>query len=329
MGGKTVLDLSRPRPLEQLFNGMYRGKRSLSDFAKMDVPSSCQRKKFTHNGRTREVVSANEKLRSCHEFIRLFLLDFLPIETDIVFSYRKGVSAYDAVVRHSLSRHFFASDIANFFPSVKRRRIRSALETGQGTSPIADLDDWLDRIVELVCLDDELPVGFSTSPGISNAVLRAFDQAMQADCLQRGLIYTRYSDDLVISGQDANAVAEAPVLCETHFAATMNGEFQLRPEKSRFLHVGRKVKLLGMVLLPNGLVSIDAATKSEIEVLVHFYRRDKDRFAALAEGNEQKAEARLSGLLNYVNTVDQAYLEKLRRKFGAAVIDFFIHRSFG
>jgi RNA-directed DNA polymerase len=42
-----------------------------------------------------------------------------------------------------------------------------------------------------------------------------------------------------------------------------------------------------------------------------------------------KTEARLAGLLNYVNTVDQSYLEKLRRKYGAAVVDVFLHRSFG
>ena len=29
-------------------------------------------------------------------------------------------------------------------------------------------------------------------------------------------------------------------------------------------------------------------------------------------------------LLNYVNSVDQAYLDKLRRKFGAAVVDLFM-----
>lgn len=329
MGAKTVRNFRGPRPLEELFNAMYRGKRSVSEFEHLDVLANFERRSFSHKGKLRLVVSPNDKLRGCHEFIRLFLLDFLPVETENVFSYRKGVSAYDAVARHAGSRHFFVSDIADFFPSIKRERIRSTIETGRTTSPIADLDNWLGRIVDLVCLDDELPVGFSTSPAISNAALRTFDQAVQADCKQRGLVYTRYSDDLVISGQDAETVAEAPSLCEQHFAEEMNGEFQLHRGKSKFLRRGVKVKLLGMVLLPNGLVSVDAATKSEIEVLIHFYARDKAKFAALADGNEQKAEARLSGLLNYVNTVDQAYLDKLRRKFGAAVVDLFIHRSFG
>lgn len=329
MGAKSIRLPSGPRSLEELFTAMYRGKRKLSEFASLDASANCTRKSFTHKGRTREIVVPNEKLRACHEFIRLFLLDFLPVETDLVFSYRKGVGAYDAVAKHARSRHFFITDIADFFPSVKRDRVLSTVETGRGISPISDLDTWMGRILDFVCLDGELPVGFSTSPAISNAALRPFDRAMREDCDPLGLVYTRYSDDLVISGADADTVERAHAFCERHLQDTMCGEFQLRPEKSKFLHVGRKIKLLGMVLLPNGRISIDGATKSEIEVLLHFYLRDRAKFAGLAQGDEQKAEARLAGLLNYANTVDQDYLDKLRQKFGAAPVDLFIHRSFG
>ncbi|GAB3758738.1 reverse transcriptase family protein [Ramlibacter monticola] len=308
---------------------MYRGKRKVSEFASLNVAASCTRKSFTHKGRTRGIVIPSDKLRGCHEFIRLFLLDFLPVEIDLVFSYRKGVGAFDAVKQHASSRHFFVTDIADFFPSIKRDRVLSIIQTGRGISPISDLDAWMERIVELVCLDGELPVGFSTSPAISNAALRPFDQAMRKECGALGLVYTRYSDDLVISGGDAGVVERAQAFCECHLREAMHGEFQLRPEKSKFLHVGRKIKLLGMVLLPNGRISIDGATKSEIEVLLHFYLRDRAKFAAMGEGDERKVEARLAGLLNYANTVDQSYLDKLRHKFGAAPIDLFIHRSFG
>jgi RNA-directed DNA polymerase len=329
MAAKTARLPSGPRPLEELFAAMYRGKRKVSEFASLDVAANCTRKSFTHKGRTREVLIPNDKLRGCHEFIRLFLLDFLPVEIDLVFSYRKGVGPFDAVNQHASSRHFFVTDIADFFPSIKRDRVLSTIQTGRGISPISDLDAWIERIVQLVCLDGALPVGFSTSPAISNAALTPFDQAMRRECEDLGLVYTRYSDDLVISGAAADSVERAPAFCERHLREAMNGEFRLRPEKSKFLHVGRKIKLLGMVLLPNGRISIDSATKSEIEVLVHFYLRDRAKFAGMAEGDEQKAEARLAGLLNYANTVDQAYLDKLRHKFGAAPIDLFIHRSFG
>jgi RNA-directed DNA polymerase len=107
------------------------------------------------------------------------------------------------------------------------------------------------------------------------------------------------------------------------------GDLHLHRGKSKYLNVGGKIKLLGMVLLPNGTISVDASFKNEIETMLHLYLRDRERFNTMLEAGPAKTEARLAGLLNYVNTVDQSYLEKLRRKYGTAVVDLFLHRSFG
>lgn len=322
------LPAAQKQRLEALFNAMYHGKRSFADFARAPVDENSSRKSFNRSGKIRELLIPNDKLKGCHEFLRLFLLDFLPLNERVVFSYRKGVSAYDAVIRHAKSKSFFVCDIADFFPSLRRSRIKSTLVTARVCCPIEDLDDWMERIVDLVCVDDSLPIGFSTSPSISNAALLPFDEVLQAHCESRDLIITRYSDDIIVSGKNFTALEGIEASVVTHLQDAMQGELTLRSGKSKFLHSGVKVKLLGMVLLPNGAVSVDAAVKEEVEVLIHFYLRDMSKFSARLEGNQHKAEARLSGLLNYVNTVDQRYLDKLRKKFGAAVVDFFLHRSF-
>jgi len=311
-----------------LFNAMFHNKWRFADFAGASVEASISSKTFTQLGKTRDFLVPNERLKGCHEFLRLFLLDFLPLNKDVVFSYRKGVSSYDAVARHAKSKSFFVCDIANFFPSIRQSRIKSTLLTAKDLCPIEDMESWLDRIVDLVCVFDSLPVGFSTSPAISNAALMPFDNILQAYCGSRGLVLTRYSDDIIVSGQDFAALEGIQERMVEILQDTMQGELFLHPRKSKFLHIGGKVKLLGMVLLPNGTVSVDASFKDEIEVLIHFYLRDRSKFADRVEGDPQKAEARLSGLLNYVNTVDQAYLDKLRKKFDVAVVDYFLHRSF-
>jgi len=318
----------KKQPLEALFNAMYHGKRLFSDFANADVEPNFRRERFTRSGRTRELVVPNDILKGCHEFLRLFLVDFLPLNEQVVFSYRKGLSAYDSVVKHASSKSFFVCDIANFFPSVTRQRIRRTLVSAREQSPIEDFDAWLDRIVELVSVDDCLPVGFSTSPGISNSALHALDDALLVHCRQRDLIVTRYSDDIIVSGKSRGSLEGVDSMIAATLQETMLSELTLHPGKSKFLHRGVKIKLLGMVLLPNGKVSVDASVKEEIEVLLHFYAHDKGKFAARVGNDAQRAEARLAGLLNYVNTVDQGYLEKLRKKFGAASVDYFIHRSF-
>lgn len=328
MSTTQVHSLPRRQPIEVLFNAMYHGKWRFADFADAPVEANISYKTFTQSGKTRELLVPSEKLKSCHEFLRLFLLDFLPLNIDVVFSYRKGLSAYDAVARHAASKSFFVCDIADFFPSIRRPRIKSTLLTAKDFCPIQDLDSWLDRIVDLVCVDDRLPVGFSTSPAISNAVLLAFDNALQAHCTSKGMVLTRYSDDIIVSAQNSAELEGIQEQVVALLQETVKGEFSLHPGKSRFLHSGTKIKLLGMVLLPNGTVSVDASVKNEIEVLIHFYLRDRSKFADRVEGDPRKAEARLSGLLNYVNTIDQAYLDKLRKKFGVTVVDYFLHRSF-
>lgn len=322
---QPVLD---KKPLATLFEAMYHGKRSFADFANAAVEANCKRERFTRAGKTRELLVPNDILRGCHEFLRLFLLDFLPVNESVVFSYRKGVSAHDAVVRHANSKFFFVCDIANFFPSIKRQRIRSTLESGRERAPLLDFDVWLNRIVDLVATDDGLPVGFSTSPGISNAALREFDDALNEHCAQNDLVLSRYSDDIIVSGKNRQALSDIESRVSSILDETMAGELALHPAKSKFLHSGARIKLLGMILMPNGMISVDSNLKSEIEILLHFYAHDKGKFADRVDGDYQKAEARLSGLLNYTNTVDQAYLDKLRRKFGAAAVDYFLHRSF-
>lgn len=320
--------LPHKQPIEALFNAMYHDKWRFADFAAASVEANISSKTFSQAGKTRNLLVPSEKLKSFHEFLRLFLLDFMPLNKDVVFSYRKGLSAYDAVSRHAASKSFFLCDIADFFPSIRRPRVKSTLLTAKDLCPIQDLDTWLDRIVDLVCVDDSLPIGFATSPAISNAVLMDFDNALQTYCTNKGIVLTRYSDDIIVSSQDFAALKGIKEQVAALLQDALRGEFSLHPGKSKFLKSGSKIKLLGMVLLPNGTVSVDASIKSEIEVMIHFYLRDRNKFSDRVGGDPRKAEARLSGLLNYVSTIDQAYLEKLRKKFGVAVVDYFLHRSF-
>lgn len=82
-----------------------------------------------------------------------------------------------------------------------------------------------------------------------------------------------------------------------------------------------------MTILPNGMLTIDAKLKVEIEVLLHFYIKDKQKFLDKIQTDSASALIKLSGYLNYINTVDQNYLNKLRKKYGASVIDMFVRGS--
>lgn len=334
---ETVSPMSTPaeqhphnvkRPIEELFDAMHHGKWRFSDFAETAVAANVAAKSFVSMGKRREILVPNEKIKGLHEFLRLFLLNYLPINGEVVFSYRKGFSAYDAVSKHSANKAFFLCDVSNFFPSIKRHRIKSTLAKAGSACPIENLDDWLDRIVDIVCLNDALPVGFSTSPVISNSALLPFDNELQLYCSDKGLAFTRYSDDIIVSTENPASLEGIQERISDIMREATQGEISLNLKKSKTLHKGKKIKLLGMVLLPNGGISIDASVKDEIEVLIHFYLHDKSKFANRVDDDIRKAEARLAGLINYANTVDPAYIDKLRKKFGVTIVDYFFHRSF-
>lgn len=322
------LSTAAKRPMADLFRAVYHDKRSFHDLIEMDVLLNCKREQYTKAGQVRTILAPNDILAGCLEFVRLFVVDYLPINEDVVYSYRKGISAFDAVARHREGKHFLVCDISHFFPSLNQGRVRLTLAQGYDRTPIADFGTWLNRIVDLVCPESSLPVGFSTSPGISNAALKPFDDAMSLACEGRRLTVTRYSDDIIVSGESKEDLDGIEQLVAATLQDVFPGEFTLNRAKSKRMHRGTKVKLLGMVLLPDGSVSVDAAIKAEIEVLLHFHSRNRSRFLERVGNDLLKGERRLSGLINYANTVDKGYLDKLRRKFGAASVDYFLHRSF-
>jgi RNA-directed DNA polymerase len=317
------------KPLRTLFEAMFHGKRPFEDFMREVSEDDLKRNHIQQGAKKREIISASERLRAHHNFLRLFLIDFLPVHEESVYSYQKKVNARAAVERHALSQHFFVTDIESFFPSLTRQTVSETITRAVEHIPISDLPEYLEHILDLLCVDNALPIGFSTSPALSNAALYPFDVAFHARCSQLRVIYTRYADDIILSSDDTVAVEEGKKVLSELLNTTFRGELRLHPRKSKYLHVGRKIKLLGMVLLPNGTISIDASMKDEIETMLHLYVVGRERFNSMLNTSSGKPEARLAGLVNYVNTVDQSYLEKLRRKYGAAVVDLFLHRSFG
>jgi RNA-directed DNA polymerase len=317
------------KPLGTLFDAMFHGKRSFIDFLRTVSKDDLGKVQFLKGDKHRQYINPDERMRAYHDFLKLFLVDFLPVDTESVYSYRKGVSSLAAVQRHAQNRHFFVTDFESFFPSLTREVIHETVISASSNVPIADLSDNLEHILDLLCVDGSLPIGFSTSPGLSNAALYKFDVELNARCKEIGVVYTRYADDIILSSSEPIPVKTSEMMLNSLLESTFGGALRLHKRKSKYLRVGGKIKFLGMVLLPNGAISVDKTIKDEVETLLYLYLQNRERFNQMREVGPAKTEARLAGLINYINTVDKDYLEKLRRKYGAAIVEMFLHRSFG
>lgn len=311
------------RPLKDLLNAMYQGKFEFPELETGEISSLYETKKIND----REIHIPNKRLKTFHSFLRFFLLDHLKTNNDVVFSYRKGVNTVDAVSKHAHSKYFFQTDIRNFFNSIDTELVISTIENNLTNTPIEDIQLYIEKITKTLTVNNFVPVGFSTSPPLSNACLFDFDNKLQKYCLEQKLIYSRYSDDIIISSREKQSILDIDEYISQTLQTTTKGKLTINTSKNKHTQTGNKIKLLGMVILPNGKVSIDRKFKKDTEVKLHYYLSDKKKFYELTGPDTNNTITKISGQLNYYNTIDPSYLDKLRKKYGATIVDMFLHKS--
>lgn len=120
--------------------------------------------------------------------------------SEVVHSFRSGRSVITNAEHHVGARYVANVDITDFFGRIKREQIKGTLVDNGFSIPASE---FLSR---LVTKKGRLPQGAPTSPLISNAVLYSFDERVAAHCAASGLIYSRYADDMTVSGNDRRTV---------------------------------------------------------------------------------------------------------------------------
>lgn len=126
-------------------------------------------------------------------FYKRFLRDF-PYHGAAYCTPGRGVIKAARV--HRKHPYLLHLDIAGFFPSVDFRQVRAAFHR-------AGVDgDLVNTLTRLVTVDNELPQGAPTSVAVGNLVLYPLDRRIQGQCDRSGagFAYTRYVDDIAISG---------------------------------------------------------------------------------------------------------------------------------
>lgn len=105
-----------------------------------------------------------------------------------------GRSAVQGAKRHRGRPYHLATDLRDFFPSVGTKRLRHALQ-GLGAAP-----DLARLVAALGTLHGRLPQGAPTSGDLAGLAFRQADLGLLALCREHRLVYTRYADDLTVSG---------------------------------------------------------------------------------------------------------------------------------
>lgn len=197
------------------------------------VPATLKKK----NGGIRRIHAPMVTLKETQRYILTEILDFLPISI-YAKAYRKGSHLTDNANPHCRKRFLLKMDLQDFFPSIRFDQVlRTAFHSGYFPRHIGAM------LTTLCCFEDVLPQGAPTSPALSNVVMRHFDDVFGAYCERQGLSYTRYCDDITVSGDKPlyAAYAKARALLEKE-------GFTVNEKKTRFVTNANRQTVTGLTV---------------------------------------------------------------------------------
>lgn len=263
------------------------------------------------NGKQRKICEPLGVLRDIQEFILAKLNNQVLFRTNVC-AYIPGRGLKEHLKAHAPADFLLAVDIKDFFPSCHPILIEKTL--GGILQPGPCIRD----IVNLCTLDNGLPQGAPTSPILSNIVLKEFDSVMHHFTLAtkapyRGLMYTRYADDILFSahGNRASAKDFAHEMLEFIEKNLYNSCYMYLNHKKTQLIVRNDNRLLisnKFVVYNSGEVALTKKYRGHIEGQLFHFARDR-----------KPLSDHMLGKLSWVRHINMAQYCKLIRDYNLLV----------
>lgn len=188
------------------------------------------------NGKKREINKPNPDLKYYQKAINKNILAHIPV-SDYAAAYKKGSSIARSAAVHVGKPQVLKLDIKNFFGSILYKTVQETfIRLGYDYFTATTL-------ATLCCCKGRLPQGTPTSPAISNIVMRELDDLISCFCNERNIAYTRYSDDMIFSGDfDKDEII--------FFVEAKINEFgfKLNHKKTKLIKQGQRQTVTGVVV---------------------------------------------------------------------------------
>jgi hypothetical protein len=223
------------------------------------------------SGGTRRISAPHESLAIIQRWIiENIIVHAYPNFSPNVIGYVQNKSIKDHVTLHASSEQLVKFDLKDFFPSIDVGSVKSIFTRMGYTHSVSR------TLAALVTLNGGLPQGASTSPIISNVFMRSFDEAMKVFCDDRRFLYTRYADDIVISGD--SGVVESLAAIKKIFSTF---ELILNHSKTRVYARRQQVKFVTGLIIRDGCVRLPKSMRRRIRVQCHLFLAQLERMVSL------------------------------------------------
>lgn len=273
-------------------------KNSASYYKEYEIPKK--------SGGTRTIYQPCKNLKGLQSWILVNILNKLK-SSEAAKGFEKGMSLNDNVIPHRNSNVILNLDLKDFFPSIQANRVYNIFYSVGYNKTISTI------FTNLCTYNNTLPQGSPSSPKLANLICWSLDNRIQGFVGKRGIIYTRYADDLTFSGLIPQRVIKIlPTVREI-----INDEnFNINNKKTRFIGLSRKREITGLILYKNtyGVGRENYRNlRPKIYSLTKFDKDDK---------THEKDINHISGWISYIKSVDNKrhnillkYINNLKIKF--------------
>ena len=202
------------------------------------------------NKKTRVITAPSDELKEFQNQLRE-KLEELPIHNS-AHGFIKGRSIVSNAKPHIKKNFVLSIDLKNFFPSIKRSMVESIFSFYN-----IDL-----KYIDYVLFKEGLAQGSPCSPVISNIYCYNLDLEISKYAKQKGLSYTRYADDITLSGEKYNSVIVKDVK-----KIIKKYKLTVHPKKIKLMWKNQRQIVTGIIV--NEKLNIPLETRKKIRALDH------------------------------------------------------------
>lgn len=311
---KTVGELSRYLGLNVtlLEQAISAGKAPFSDpiiYIRHKIP-----KKRSSNGGFRVVWDvADADIRDAH---RAFARRFADFAEDVepgfphqcAYGYIRGRSIKDNAAMHAGRRLLLRCDIENFFASISANRLVSRF-IQLGISP-----GTAQTLAGFATINNELALGLNASPVLANLVCSALDERLEQLAVKNDCVYTRYADDISISGNALPNYSDIVEIIESE-------DFRLSKKKMRITKRGQAHFVTGLSISDSVRPHVPRNYKRRLRQELYYCEKFgiREHVIRIKSESYQSCVNRLDGTVRFVGSIESTIASKIRSQWMKAL----------
>lgn len=264
----------------------------------------------------RTIAQPSRELKALQNYVLHRKLSKYPVHPDSM-AYAKKRNIRQNAERHAKSNSILKLDFQQFFPSIKVLD----WERFAKRTPNAEIQPGDIRLYSQIMFWGQqkrstiprcLSIGAPTSPSLSNILLFDLDVALSSEAERIGVIYTRYADDITVSGPTVDLILAFEKITRRTVKALRHPKLIFNEEKRGVFKKGQRRLVTGLVITPAGGISVGRERKRLISSMLH--RSSKELL-------DQIERSRLKGLLGFCVANEPNFLGRMREKYGNRVVD--------